>query len=196
MKQHADNYFVNRIPKPISQMSTNQVVTKSNEQKPTSYLTFCRNKHKRKNETALKQPYLQSSSIGAKIEYDQIALNEFKEYSVIIKTKCQINIIKNKNFTIYSNLGTRKISELQLLTSKMFFVTIQVQLQVVKYKEKCNSLQDQIKSKQKNFQKKVLKIIQIFKTHRERNEEKQSKSKTLIKTQIPKSNIYFHAQTQ
>jgi len=39
----------------------------------------------------------------------------------------------------------------------------------------------------------VRKIIQLLKTHREGNEEKEMKSRTIIETKMAKSSLFFHA---
>ncbi|CAD8081179.1 unnamed protein product [Paramecium sonneborni] len=210
MKQHANNYFVKKIAKPISQVSTNSAVTRSNEQKPASYLTFSRSKHKRKNETAIKLPELQTISARAKTEQDQVVLNEFKKSIVIISRKPSATLISQRIKTSTSiqiwepeQVLKQPFEEVQFIAPKFQDVLCEefiLNQKKSKIKEKSNIFCKTKLNEYEKFQEKssrmIRKIIQLLKTHRERNEEKEFKSKTIIETKMAKSNIYFHAQTQ
>ncbi|CAD8060995.1 unnamed protein product [Paramecium primaurelia] len=209
MKQHANNYFVKKITKPISQVSTNSAVTRSNELKPTSYLTFSRSKHRRKNETAIKLPELQPSSARAKTEQDQTAQNEYKKSIVIISRKPSATLISQRIKTSPSiqlwepeQLSKPTIEEVQVITPKFYDVLCEeliLSQKQSKIKEKshifCKTKLNEYDKFQEKSSRMIRKIIQLLKTHRERNEERELKSKTIIETQMAKSNIFFHAHT-
>ncbi|CAK73128.1 unnamed protein product (macronuclear) [Paramecium tetraurelia] len=209
MKQHANNYFVKKMAKPISQVSTNSAVTRSNELKPTSYLTFTRSKHRRKNETTIKLPELQPSSARAKTEQDQIAQNEFKKSIVIISRKPSATLISQRIKTSPSiqlwepeYVIKPLAEEVQVLTPKFYDVLCEelvLSQKQSKIKEKnhifCKTKLNEYDKFQDKSSRMIRKIIQLLKTHRERNEERELKSKTMIETQMAKSNIFFHAQT-
>ncbi|CAD8067353.1 unnamed protein product [Paramecium primaurelia] len=209
MKQHANNYFVKKIAKPISQVSTNSAVTRSNEQKPISYLTYTNSKHKRKNETAIKLPELQPSSIRAKTEQDQTAQNELKRSIVIISRKPSATLASQRIQTSPSiqiwepdQISQQPVEEVQEITNKFYDVLCEELLlnkKQSKIKEKrkifCKTILNEYDKFQEKSSRMVRKIIQLLKTHREGNEEKEMKSRTIIETKMAKSSLFFHAQT-
>ncbi|CAD8173275.1 unnamed protein product [Paramecium octaurelia] len=210
MKQHANNYFVMKIAKPISQVSTNSAVTRSNELKPASYLTFTKSKHRRKNETAIKLPELQPSSVRAKTEQDQTAQNEFKRSLVIISRKPSATFASQRLKTSPSiqiwepeQISQPPVEQVQVITTKFYDVLCEELLlnkKQSKIKEKRQILFKPSLNEYDKFQEKssrmLRKIIQLLKTHREGNEEKEMKSRTIIETKMAKSSLFFHAQTQ
>ncbi|CAD8139343.1 unnamed protein product [Paramecium pentaurelia] len=210
MKQHENNYFVKSLIKPFSQVSTNSAITRSIEQKPVSYLTFSRTKHRRKNETAIKLPELQPSSLRAKTEQDQPVINELKKSIVIISRKpsgvFQSQRIKTQpSIQVWEPEVKEFIEVKEIKPEKPKFVDVLCEELILRQKFKELKEKNQIKCKIKineleQFQDRssriLRKIIQLLKTHRERSEEKELKSKTVIDTQMLRSNIFLQTQTQ
>ncbi|CAK75365.1 unnamed protein product (macronuclear) [Paramecium tetraurelia] len=210
MKQHENNYFVKSLIKPFSQVSTNSAVTRSIEQKPVSYLTFTRTKHRRKNETAIKLPELQPSSLRAKTEQDQPVINELKKSIVIIsrkpsgvfqsqriKTQPSIQVWEPevKEFEVVKEIKQEKPKFVDVLCEELIlgqkFPQFKARNQI-----KCKIKINELEGFQDRSSRILRKIIQLLKTHRERSEEKELKSKTAIDTQMLKSNIFIQTQTQ
>ncbi|CAD8128785.1 unnamed protein product [Paramecium sonneborni] len=143
---------------------------------------------------------IEPNSLRIKTELDQSVVNQLKKSVVLIsrkssgvflyqriKTQPSIQIQESEVKEIKFN----KYNKLNLIL--MFFVKNQYQHlnhQNSNYKIKVN-----VKSKYRSS-KILRKIIQLFKTHTERSEEKELKSKTIIDTQMSKFNIFLQTQTQ
>ncbi|CAD8052862.1 unnamed protein product [Paramecium sonneborni] len=210
MKQFENNYYVKSLIKPISQVSTNSAVTRSIEQKPPSYLTFTRKKHKRKNETAIKLPELQPSSIRAKTEQDQPVVNQLKK-SIIIISRKPSGVVLSQRIKTQPSIQVwepeiKEIQEVQQINlNQPQFIDVLCEELILKQKlpelQKKNKIICKIKINELEiFQDRssriLRKIIQLLKTQRERSEEKELKNKIATDTQMFKSNIFLQTQTQ